>query len=280
MDFLIKRRILIIMLFAGLTMLGYVSYRKLSVELFPNAELPALIVQVATPLEMDPSYIESQAIIPIEGAIGTLEGIEKIESNISSRYGTVVIYYNQNADLKYANLKLREKIDIVKNSIPEDFIINVIKIDLKQLTNQFMELQVRGEGGIDRIRNIAGVQVYGGKENSIEVRLNEKACKAIGISIGQVRSLLNNNGADKTFAGKVVDGDRELFVNIISEYTDVKDIGKIIVKNEGPVLLVDVAEIIFGAKERTSFSRVNGLDAVTITLVNDNQANLIDLSHE
>ena len=295
MDFVIKRRILIIMLFTGLTMLGYVSYNKLSVELFPNAELPALIVQVGTPLEMDPAYIENQAIIPIEGAVGTLEGIEKIESNISSRYGTIVIYYNQNADLKYANLKLQEKIDIVKNTIPQEFIINVIKIDLKQLTNQFMELQVRGEGGIDRIRNIAdrdikpefenidgiaGAQVFGGKENSIEVRLNEKACKANGISIAQVRNLLNNNGTDKTFAGKVVDGNTELFVNITSEYTDVKDIGKIIVNNEGPVLLSDIAEIIFGAKERTSYSRVNGLDAVTITLVNDNQANLIDLSHE
>lgn len=295
MDFIIRRKILIIMLFTGLTMLGWVSYSKLSVELFPNAELPALIVQVGTPLEMDPSYIETQAIIPIEGAVGTLEGIEKIESNISSRYGTIVIYYNQNADLKYANLKLQEKIDIVKNSIPEDFVINVIKIDLKQLTNQFMELQVRGEGGIDRVRNIAdreikpqfenidgiaGAQVYGGQENSIEVRLNEKACKANGISIGQVRNLLNNNGADKTFAGKVVDGNRELFVNITSEYTDVNEIGRIIVKSDGPVLLGDVAEIIYGAKERTSFSRVNGLDAVTITLVNDNQANLIDLSHE
>ena len=295
MDFVIKRRILIIMLFTGLTMLGYVSYNKLSVELFPNAELPALIIQVGTPLEMDPAYIENQAIIPIEGAIGTLEGIEKIESNISSRYGTIVIYYNQNADLKYANLKLQEKIDIVKKSIPEEFIINVIKIDLKQLTNQFMELQVRGEGGIDRIRDIAdrdikpefenidgiaGAQVYGGKENSIEVRLNERACKANGISIAQVRNLLNNNGADKTFAGKVVDGNTELFVNITSEYTDVKDIGKIIVKNDGPVLLSDIAEIIFGAKEQTSYSRVNGLDAVTITLVNDNQAKLIDLSHE
>ncbi|MBK9391429.1 MAG: efflux RND transporter permease subunit [Bacteroidetes bacterium] len=295
MDFIIKRRILIIMLFTGLTMLGYVSYNKLSVELFPNAELPALIVQVGTPLEMDPSYIETQAIIPIEGAVGTLEGIEKIESNISSRYGTIVIYYNQNADLKYANLKLQEKIDVVKGSIPEEFIINVIKIDLKQLTNQFMELQVRGEGGIDRVRNIAdreikpefenidgiaGVQVYGGQENSIEIRLNEKACKANGISIGQVRNLLNNNGADKTFAGKVFDGNMEMFVNITSEYTDVSEIGKIIVKSDGPVLLGDVAEIIYGAKERTSFSRVNGLDAVTITLVNDNQANLIDLSHE
>jgi len=295
MDFILKRRTLISMLFLALTMLGYVSYNKLSIELFPNAQLPTLIVQVGTPLEMDPSYIESQAIVPIEGAIGTLEGIEKIESNISSRSGTILIYYNQNADLKYANLKLQEKINIVKNSIPTEFIINVIKIDLADLTNQFMELQVRGEGGIDRIRNIAdreikpdlenidgiaGVQVYGGQENSIEIRLNENACKANGISMGQIRSLLNNNGADKTFAGKVFDGSNELFVNVTSEYTDVKEIGNIIVKSDGPLLLRDVAEIFFGVKEQSSYSRVNGLDAVTVTLVNDNQANLIDLSHE
>jgi multidrug efflux pump subunit AcrB/ABC-type multidrug transport system ATPase subunit len=283
------------MLFLGITMLGYISYKKLPVELLPNAQLPALIVQVGTPLEIDPEYIESQAIIPIEGAIGTLEGIEKIESNINSRYGTITVYYNQKANLKYANLKLQEKIDLIRGSIPQEFIINVIKIDLEQLTNQFMELQIRGEGGIDRIRNIAdreirpefenidgiaGVQVYGGKENSIEVRLNEKACKANGISMGQVRNLLNNNGRDKTFAGKVIDGKDELFVTVTSEYTDVRDIGSIIVKQQGPVLLKDVAEIFFGVKEQTTFSRVNGLDAVTMTLVNDNQANLIRLSHD
>ena len=294
MDFIIKRRIFISMLFIGLTMLGYVSYKKLPVELFPNAQLPTLIVQVGTPLEMDPSYIETQAIVPIEGAIGTLDGIEKIESNITSKYGTIIIYYNQNANLKYANLKLQEKIDIVKTSIPSEFLINVIKIDLKQLTNQFITLQVSGEGGIDRIRNIAdreikpefeniagiaGVQVYGGHENSIEVRLHEKACKANGISIRQIRSLLNNNGTNKAFAGKVVDGKNKFFVNVTSEYTDVKEIGNLIVKANGPVLLSDVADIFYGVKEQSSYSRVNGLDAVTLTLVNDNQANLIDLSH-
>jgi multidrug efflux pump subunit AcrB/ABC-type multidrug transport system ATPase subunit len=282
------------MLFIGLTMLGYVSYKKLPVELFPNAQLPTIIVQVGTPLEMDPAYIETQAIVPIEGAIGTLDGIEKIESNITSQYGTIIIYYNQNTDLKYANLKLQEKIDIVKTSIPAEFLINVIKIDLKQLTNQFITLQVRGEGGIDRIRNIAdreirpefenisgiaGVQVYGGHENSIEVRLHEKACKANGISIGQIRSLLNNNGTNKAFAGKIVDGKNKIFVNVTSQYTDVKEIGNLIVKANNQVLLRDVADIFYGVKEQSSFSRVNGLDAVTLTLVNDNQANLIDLSH-
>ena len=123
------------------------------------------------------------------------------------------------------------------------------------------------------------MQVYGGQENSIEVRLNEKACKANGISLGQIRSLLNNNGANKAFVGKVVNGSNKLFVNVTSQYTDVKEIGNLIVKASGPVLLRDVADIFYGVKEQSSYSRVNGLDAVTVTLVNDNQSNLIDLSH-
>jgi len=283
------------MVFLGLSLLGYVSYKKLPVELIPNAQLPALIVQVAAPLELDPSYIENQAVVPIEGAVGTLENVEKIESNITSQYGTIIIYYTKNSDLKYANLRLQEKIDIVKSTIPSEFIINVIKIDLEQLNNQFMSLQVRGEGGIDRIRNItdreikpefenidgiAGVQVYGGQENSVEVRLNRKACKALGITPALISQVLNNNSSDKTFAGKVYDGSDELFVNISSEYTDITDIGNIIVRQQGPVLLHDVAEIFYGVRERQSYSRVNGMDAVTMTLVNDNQSNLIKLSHD
>jgi multidrug efflux pump subunit AcrB/ABC-type multidrug transport system ATPase subunit len=295
MNFIIKRKVLICMLFLGLTMLGYISYKRLQVELFPNAELPTLIVQVATTLELDPNYIENQAIVPLEGAIGTLEGIEKIESNITSRSGTIIIYYNQNASMKFANLKLQEKINLVKPTLPAEFRITVVKIDLTQITSQFMELQVRGEGGIDRIRNItdkeitpeleninglAGVQVYGGQEKSIEVRLNERACKAYGISMAQVTSLLNNNGKDKTFVGKINNGDNKLFVNVTSEYTDVKDIGNITVKQNGSVTLKDIADIFFGVKEQTSYSRVNGLDAITITLANDDQVNLIDLSHK
>jgi len=282
------------MLFTGLTVLGIVSYKRLAVELLPNAEFPTLFVQVGSPLEVDPSYIETQAIIPIEGAIGTIEGVEKIESNITSRYGTISVYFIKNADLKYANLKLQEKIDIIKNSIPEEFIINVIKIDLEQLLNQFMSLQVRGEGGVDRIRNItdreikpelenidgiAGVQVYGGKENAIEVRLNKKACKSLGITMNQVSSLLNNNGMEKAFAGKVYEGGNELYVNVTASYTDVRDIGNIIVRQDGPVLLRDIAEIFYGVREQSSISRVNGMDEVTVNLVNDRQANLIRLSH-
>ena len=45
MDFIIKRKITICMLFIAISLLGYVSYKQLKVEMLPNAELPMLFVQ-------------------------------------------------------------------------------------------------------------------------------------------------------------------------------------------------------------------------------------------
>ena len=281
------------MLFLGLSLLGYVSYQNLSLELFPNVQLPTLIVQVGSPMETDPEYIEQEVVIPLEGAVSTLEGIEEIESTVTQRYGTIMIYYSQNTDFKYAYLKLQEKINEVRKTLPEDYMIQVVKVDLEQMMNQFMELQVRGGGGVDRIRDfttqeiqprlenidgIAGLEVYGGRDKSIEVTLNEAACEGLGISMNQVRNALSSYSGDKVFAGRVYQGDKAYFVNIDAEYTEVTDIGDIIIDQDGPVMLKDIAEIFYGVKEQTNISRVNGMESVSIILANDNQANLIDLS--
>ncbi|MFO7574427.1 MAG: efflux RND transporter permease subunit, partial [Bacteroidales bacterium] len=293
MDFIIKRKTLISMLFIGLTLLGYVSYKRLAVELFPNAQLPTLIVQVTSTLQTDPTYIESQAVIPLEGAIGTLEGIEKIESTVTSRNGTILIYYSNRANMKFANLKLQEKIAMVRNTIPEEFRVNVTRVDLEMATSQFMQLQVRGTGGVDRIRNIAdrdiqpilesidgiaGIDISGGQQSSVEIVINEEAAKAYGIALSQIRNLISSGGQDRTFVGRATEGNRKYYVTVTSEYTDITEIGNLIVKQEGPVLLKDISTITFGVKEVTNISRVNGMEAVTISLINDNQTNLIDLS--
>ena len=89
MNVVIHRKTLIGMLFMGLTLLGYISYQNLPVELMPNATAPMLIVQVNSQIEVDPGYMERQAIIPIEGAVGTLEDVEEISSQSQQRRGMV-----------------------------------------------------------------------------------------------------------------------------------------------------------------------------------------------
>jgi multidrug efflux pump subunit AcrB/ABC-type multidrug transport system ATPase subunit len=293
MKFIIERKIFISMLFLGLTMLGYISYKRLPVELMPNAELPMLYVQIQSRIEVDPTYMENQAVIPVEGAISTMEGIESMESYINNRSASIQVNFKQNVNFKYTFLKLQEKIDLIASDLDDNFIVTVNKVDLDQLTNQFMELQIRGSGGVDRVRNIvdqeiasefenvdgvASVSVFGGKERSIEVNYNDAACKAYGITPSQIQSAISGNSRNRTFAGYLHDSNKQYFVHVTAEYEKVSDIENIVVA-EGPIYLKDVADVFFGVKEETSISRINGLDAVSMLLVSDSQANLIELSH-
>ena len=102
-NFIIRRKTLISMLFIGLVMLGVISQRRLPVELIPDIELPYLFVMVRS-RPVDPVQVEKDAVIPIEEAAGTLEGIEKIESWIRRGGASITIEYEKGIDVKYAFL--------------------------------------------------------------------------------------------------------------------------------------------------------------------------------
>ncbi|MDR0395115.1 MAG: efflux RND transporter permease subunit, partial [Tannerella sp.] len=293
MNILLHRRITITMLFTSLTLLGYVSYKQLPVELLPNAELPVLFVSVNSQQEMDPAYVESEVIIPLEGAISAIGGVDKIQSEISSRQSSIRINFKSNVNYKATSLKLEEKMKEVSATLPNDFTVRVQKVDMAMMSNNFMTLQVRGSGGVDRIRNVAdekiraelenidgvaGVTIYGGREKAIEVRLDKEACKALNLNTSRIAGLLSGNTQEKVFVGNAKESDSQYFVHVNSSYTKVSDLENIVVA-PGPVLLKDIATIFFDLKEETSFSRVNGKEAISVSLVNDAQANLIDLSH-
>ncbi len=293
MKFIIDRKTLISMLFIGLTLLGYVSYNQLSLELLPNVEQPFLYVQASVSQESDPEYIENEVVIPLEGAISSLEGIESLESSITSRSGMIVVYYLSDVDANLAYLKLQEKINEVEGSLPDGVNVSINRVNTSQMNSQFMSLQARGSDGTDRIRNlideevvddlenidgIAGVTVYGGQEKSVEIVLDEQACDAYNITTATIRSLLSQNSVSRSYAGNLHERDKLYFVHVTAEYENVRDIENLVVA-DGPILLKDIAEISYGVKEVESYSRVNGLESVTIQLINDSQANQIDLSH-
>lgn len=293
MKFILNRKILISMLFIGMTILGYISYKHLSVELMPISELQTLFVQVNARMEVEPNYFENQAVIPIEGAIGTLDGVEEISSQITNRQATITVSFSNDINTQLEYLKLEEKVNQISQDLDDNFTVQVVQVNTLQTSNDFMELQIRGSGGTDRIRNIvdeevvnhlenidgiAAVNVYGGQEKSVEVILDMEACDAYNISSAQISSAIGQYAQTRTFSGYLHEPDKRYFVHVSAEYGSVYDIENIVLR-EGPIVLKDVADIYFGVKEVTSYSRVNGLDAVSATLISDSQANLIELSH-
>lgn len=280
------------MLFIGLTMMGLFSYRYLPMELYPDAEFPSLNVSISTRTELDPKYIENQAAIPVEGVISGLDGVEEINTRITNRNARITVSFTKNTNIKYAYLKLEEKIKTISKSIPEEFTIQVNKSGSGRASDQFMTLQVLGEEDIDYVRNItdyeiapilestngvAAVNVMGGRQKSIEILIDAEKCKALNITSSQISSLISKNMSEKTFAGSVFQDSKRFFVNVTAEYLATEDLGNIVVA-KGPVLLKDIADINFGIKEEESYSRVNGKEVITCVISKSPLVNIIDLS--
>ena len=295
MNAFIDRKILLSMLFLALSILGVVSYRQLEVELLPNVELSLLYVIVNGQTESDPRYIEQKVALPIEGAAGKLEHVESIESHISPGRMVLIVQLKQDADVTISYLKLIENIKKISNTLPEGFYASVFKMDSNQAFNQFMRLQARGEGSADRIRHIveneiqdrfanidgvATVEVFGGREFSVDIVVNERLSESYGITAGQISMSVANQQSEKVFAGVIRENEIETFVTVEADYNSLSEIENIVLRNEGPIRLKDVADVNFGVKQEDSYSRINGMESVTLTISRESQVNLISLSEK
>ncbi|MGB2906758.1 MAG: efflux RND transporter permease subunit, partial [Candidatus Aminicenantaceae bacterium] len=290
---IIKRPVTVLMFVLGLCLLGAVSVRQLPIELFPNTELPQLIINISGPQNADPSYVEHYAVIPLEGAIAGLENIEKIESFVNSRNAIIFVYYNQSSRQKFDYLKLQDRIAAASAMLEGSFQATVAMTDSGQLSNQFLSFQARGEGGLDQIRSVidekvtpqletidgvANVNVYGGRKRSIEVLLNSKQLAEFGLTVNQVASRIDQQGGLRQYLGVAREGRQKYFVNLVSEYMDIPDLGDVVVRNTGPITLGQIAEIREGGAEEESISRINGMEAVTVSLVRSWDTNLLSLA--
>jgi multidrug efflux pump subunit AcrB/ABC-type multidrug transport system ATPase subunit len=281
------------MLITGLCLLGAVSFLQLPFELFPNTELPQLIIYISGPPNADPAYVEHYAVIPLEGAIAGLENIETIESFVSRRQAIIFVYYNKSSRQKYDYLKLQDRVAAAAAQLGESFQATVVRTDPEQISNRFLSFQARGEGSLDQIRSVidakvtpqletidgvANVNVYGGHKRSIEIVLDSKQLAEFGLTVNQVASRINQQAGKSQFLGVAREGRQKYFVNLVSEYTDISDLVDVVVKNTGPITLGQIAEIRDGGAEEESISRINGMEAVTVSLVRSWDTNLLSLA--
>lgn len=292
---LVRRPVLVSMLTIGASLLGIISYRQLPVELVPYTELPMLVIMLQSTQEADPHYLEQQAVVPLEGAVAALQGIERIESYVDSRRATLLVYYAQSTNPKYAYLELQQRVETVRAGLGEEYVVRVVKLDTEQLTNQFMSLQTRGSGSLDRIRHVidskvraeleaidgvANVEVYGGRERSVEVVLDDAELSSHGLTRNDVLQRLRQSAGSRRYLGRMMDGRRRLGMHLVADYESLAGLEETVIKTRGPLTLGQVATILDGGAERESIARVNGMETVSISLIRDRETNLIALSHE
>jgi hydrophobic/amphiphilic exporter-1 (mainly G- bacteria), HAE1 family len=302
----IRRPVTTLMVTIGVFLFGVISLNLLSQELFPPIAYPQL--SIVTPYEnAAPEEIETLITKPIEEAIGGISGLRKISSTSKEGLSLVLAEFGWNQNMDFASLGVREKIDLIKERLPRDaqepVVVKFNPFELPAMllsisSSERSPVQLRElsrkwfKDEIEKIRGVASASISGGLEEQVLVDVDQAKLRAAGVGINEVSDAIAS--ANLNFPGGTIkESFYEYLVRTLGEFKRVEEVGQIPIRRdtresfgrpEEPtnrlVLLKDVADIERTVKERTSFSRFNSRENITVSIQKQAQANTIQITRE
>jgi hydrophobe/amphiphile efflux-1 (HAE1) family protein len=291
-DVSIKRPVFATMMIMSLIVLGLFSYYKLNVDLYPDVDIPFVVITTILP-GAGPEQIETDITKIIEDAVNTVEGVDYIQSTSQENVSLVVIAFKLEINGKDAAQNVREKIAAVRANLPDEIEDPVIqRYDPASLP--IMSLTVSGDLSDKdittytkdvikkRLENIPGVgaaNIVGGAEREIQIDVDAAKLKAYNMSVQDV--IMNVGGQNVEIpGGNLIEGKTQLLVRTMGKYKNVEDFNRVIVATPmgKPVYLSDVATVVDGVVEKTSLARTNGKIAVGINIIKQSGSNTVEVA--
>jgi len=290
-DFSVRRPVTICMIVLCVILLGGVSLTRLSVDLFPDIKFPIAVAITEYP-GAGPQEVESTVTKPLEEILGTVQNVDKIQSTTSAGSSTVVVWFKWGTDMDFATLQMREKVDLIKSFLPDEVSTPmVVKMDPSMMP----VVQLGLSGGkdladlkevaedikpkLERLEGVASVAITGGYNREIQVIADPVKLEAYGIGLAQISQALKTENMNIS-SGIVTEGNKELYVRTMGEYTSLDDIKKVHIPlpGGGTVFLRDVAEVKDTSSEERQITRMNGEPSVGVHILKQSKANTVKVS--
>src|SRR5574341_943917 len=292
-DLSIKRPVLATMMIMALGGLGLFSYRRLSIDLFPDIDFPFLVIQTRYP-GASPESVEREVTKKIEEAINPVQGVKEVQSTSTEGFSTIFVQFELGTKVMDAQADVRSKIDAIRLDLRTDMDPPIIS-RANPSDQPIMSLAVRGEGWplreltrvadevvSRRIENIAGVgnvTIVGGLKREIHVLLLPDRMEALGVSPDMVVGAINRENEDVP-AGRVEGGNNENLVRVQGRVKDPAAFASLVVTTRGgiPVRLGQVARIEDSQEEARDAAYLNGERAVAMEVRKVSGANTVDVA--
>lgn len=288
----ILRPVTTVMILLMVIMGGILGYSGLSLALMPSIDLPIALVST-TYVGAGPSEIESLITEPIEESLASISNVDTITSMSSSNSSIVLVQFVDGTDIDMAAIDMREKIDMVKGSLPED--ANdpmVIKMDMNAqsiyvgVTSDNLDLAQLNDlldenivNRLERIEGVSAVTLSGGDENEIQITLNPDKMDGYGLTTAQLTQALSSENLNLP-SGTISQGTSKLQVRTMGEFKSLQDIKNVMITTgTGAVIALDeIADVEEVAKERTSYTIIDGEQGIMIAIDKNSTANVVDVS--
>src|SRR5512137_282969 len=114
----VRHPVTTILVFVTLAALGFLSSRRVGLEQFPDIGFPTAAILTVYP-GVGPFEVESGVTLPIENAVSTLNGVEKVSSTSSDGLSLVLVNFRWGTDMTGMVADIREKISAIEADLPE-----------------------------------------------------------------------------------------------------------------------------------------------------------------
>ncbi|MDO8898744.1 MAG: efflux RND transporter permease subunit, partial [Bacteroidales bacterium] len=133
------------------------------------------------------------------------------------------------------------------------------------------------EEEIETFTEISKVEITGITEREIKIQVDQHKLDAFKLSFNDIDGAIRNENVSMS-GGELLAGGSRRAVRIAGEFTSTKEIEDIIIKHEDQhiVYLRDVADVIYGFEDPTSYARLDHQPVVSLQVVKKGGENLLD----
>ncbi|MAD87760.1 MAG: acriflavin resistance protein [Deltaproteobacteria bacterium] len=289
----IRNPVFVFIMVLVISIAGFQAYKSIPREAAPDIQIPLLIVSIPFP-GSSPEDVESLISNKVEQELKTIKNLKEISSTSSEGVSVLTLEFTSDFDISEARTKVREKMDQIKPDLPadaEDYQVTEINLSEQPL----MILNLAGDMGllglteladdvkeeIEGIPGILEVRRAGGLEKEIRVYVNPDKMNYYKLALNQVSSSISNENTNLP-GGTITMGPTKYMIRVPGEFINPEGINEALISapNQVPVRVRDIAQVVFGYKEVTSKSRLDGLESVSLSIVKRSGENLLAIRNE
>lgn len=289
----VKKPITTALCFVAVVILGLFSLSRLSIDLLPEIETNSIMVMTAYP-GASAADIETNVTKLMENTLNTVSDLKHISSQSKENISIVTLEFEYGTDIDVATNDVRDKLDIVKTSLPDNvdnpiifkFGTDDIPILLLSVTADesmsalYKILDDKVANPLKRIGGVGAVSISGTAEREIQVYCNPEKMEAYGLSIESLANSIAKENIN-TPGGSFDIGSNTYSLRVQGEFTDSRQMNDIVVGSyEGRnIYLRDVARVEDTVQERAQESYTNGKRGGVIVIQKQSGGNSVNISN-
>src|SRR5680860_945082 len=300
-QFSVNYPVTILMFVLGVILLGYISFDKLGVDLFPDLNSPRIFVEIKSG-ERPPEEMEKQFVEGIEALAIRQSDVTQVTS--ISRVGSaqITVEYAWNKDMDEAFLDLQKSLNtLTQNSEIDDLkitqhdpntspvmVLGLTHSEIKDMNEirKVAENYIRNE--LVRLEGVAEVELAGQEENEVIIETNPYRLEAQNLTMDEVSTRIQNFNRNVS-GGQISELGVQYIVKGVSMLNNIEDFENLIVgykavrvEAEGettieraPIYLRNVATITYGNKEPANIVHINGERCVGLSIYKETKYNTV-----